>query len=155
MFWIPLSLIRIPQPLWTTCASVCPPIQQKSVFLHSNWISWFSASAHCFFWAPLNRAWLCLLYTLQIFVHIANIPLSLFFSTLNGFSSLSLSSHETYSGPSVIFTACHWTQSSNSVPILDPEPDPAPAWTLCSKLVSPALSREKGSPPSPCWQWSS
>lgn len=53
-------------------------------------------------------------FSLQVFIHIDKIPLSLFFSRLNIPSSLSLSLHARCSSPLIIFVALHWTVSSMS-----------------------------------------
>lgn len=54
----------------------------------------------------------------EILVHIDKIPLTLVFSTLSNHSSLSFSSYERYSCPSVFLEALGWTWSSKSMSLL-------------------------------------
>lgn len=79
------------------------PHSKKTTFLI------FRICAHRFLrceWAPLRRAWLCLLYSSHlVFIHINKTPLSHLFCRLISLTSLSLSTYVRCSSTLTIFVA--------------------------------------------------
>lgn len=105
--------METPQLLWATCASVQPPFQQKSFFLHLRYLNLCSFPIVL---SPLRKARLCLLYTLTsgiyAYWHYA------YFPRLNSPHSLSVSSYVRYSSSLTIFMDLHWTFSNIPVSLL-------------------------------------
>lgn len=141
-FWMH-SGMETSQPLWHPVPVLC--------YLHTEKFSWCSdgtscvpVCTHCLLpshWAPLRRAWPCLLCILPsgICGHPCNAP-SLLFCRLSSPSSLCLSSQERCPSPLNILVALHCTLSGVSM-----SPSVLGHITVHSTpgLVSPMPSRGK------------
>lgn len=82
-----------------------------------------------------------------VFVHMDEIPLSVFFSKLTNRSSLGPSSHVVHSEPLINSTALCWSDSSLSMCLALGSPD----WTQHSGCFPVILSRGEGSPALTHW----